>query len=115
MVIEDKGGHPMGNLLGKVSIIVTIILCVFSIGVAYAQQLKAAPGDIVYNAYGSPGTVTFSHEIHVKEHKLQCSDCHPEIFGMTRGEAKMLQCTTCHNGKRAFSNRDQMLCTNCHK
>jgi hypothetical protein len=34
---------------------------------------------------------------------------------MKKGEAKMLQCTTCHDGKTAFSNRDQMLCTNCHK
>jgi c(7)-type cytochrome triheme protein len=115
MIIDDKGGHNMGNLFCRVSIIVICISFLFSIGVAYAQPATGDGGDIVYKAYGAPGTVTFRHETHVKQHKLECAECHPKIFKMTKGEAKMLQCTTCHNGKIAFSNRDQMLCTNCHK
>jgi len=99
----------------KAAIISICILGLVAIGVSYGQQKKVGGGDIRFEARGSPGTVTFSHETHVNQHKLKCTECHPKIFKMKKGEAKMLQCTTCHDGKTAFSNRDQMLCTNCHK
>ena len=105
----------MGKGCCKAAIISICIFCLVPVGVNHAQQKKVGGGDIKFEARGSPGPVTFSHEAHVTQHKLKCTDCHPKIFKMKKGEAKMMQCTTCHDGKIAFSNRDQMLCTNCHK
>ena len=91
------------------------ILCPATIAVGYAEEEKVGGGDITYEAYGSPGRVTFAHETHVNQEKFECTDCHDNIFKMKKGEASMLQCTLCHDGKKAFSNRDQTGCTNCHK
>ncbi len=95
----------------KALVTIVCILCPITIG---AQQDKAG-GVITYEAYGSPGRVTFDHETHVIQQGLTCADCHNKLFKEKRGEASMLQCTTCHNGGRAFSNRDQTGCTKCHK
>ncbi len=114
-IINRKGGENLDKGFCRVAIVIICIFCLVPIGVSYAQQEKVGGGDIRFEARGSPGVVTFSHETHVKQHNLKCTDCHPKIFKMKRGEAKMMQCTACHDGKRAFSNRDQMLCTNCHK
>ena len=105
----------MGRGFCKVLAMIICILCPVTIGVGYAQEEKVAGGDITYEAYGAPGRVTFSHETHVNQQKFECTDCHEEIFKMVKGKASMLQCTTCHDGKKAFSNRDQTGCTHCHK
>ena len=91
------------------------ILCPATIAVGYAEEEKVDGGDITYEAYGSPGRVTFSHGAHVTQQAIGCAECHDNIFKMKKGEASMLQCTLCHDGKKAFSNRDQTGCTNCHK
>jgi len=61
--------------------------------------------------------VTFSHQNHTK--KATCSDCHPKLFLMKKGGAKLTMdemykgnsCGACHNGKKAFASTD---CTKCH-
>ena len=94
--------------------LVIAVLILFPILIS-AQQQEPDGGDITYEAYGSPGRVTFGHQTHVYLQQLICTDCHDQLFNMKRGEASMLQCTACHNGEQAFSNRDQAGCTNCHK
>jgi c(7)-type cytochrome triheme protein len=107
----EMGGENLSREYCKALVMVVCILCPITIG---AQQDEVG-GDITYEAYGSPGRVTFGHETHVIQQGLPCAECHNKLFKMKRGEASMLQCTTCHNGGRAFSNRDQTGCTNCHK
>jgi c(7)-type cytochrome triheme protein len=93
-------------------------------GAVHAQQKKVGGGDIKFEAKGSNlGPVTFSHEIHVNQHKAKCTDCHTKIFKMKKGEAKMTQasfgegkyCGACHDGKKAFSATEKADCVKCHK
>jgi c(7)-type cytochrome triheme protein len=114
MMIYEIGGKNLGRGFSKALVMIICIVCSVTIGAGYAQQHEVG-GDITYDAYGSPGRVTFSHETHVNQQQFKCTDCHDKIFKMKMGEASMLQCTTCHDGKKAFSNRDQMGCTHCHK
>jgi c(7)-type cytochrome triheme protein len=111
----EIGGENLRRECCKALVMVVCILCPITIGAVYAQQDQVGGGDITYEAYGSPGRVTFGHETHVNRQRLMCADCHNNLFKMRRGEASMLQCTACHNGEQAFSNRDQTGCTNCHK
>ena len=71
------------------------------------------------------GPVFFSHTTHVKNKKLNCSECHPSNYKMKkteRGAAGMEnrdafiewghRCKSCHNGMRAFAQTDN--CARCH-
>ncbi len=76
-------------------------------------------GDINFSPKGA-GAVTYSHESHVVQAKLKCSDCHYKIFQqtstrtMTMAEMQQgLYCGACHNGQRAFDVKAN--CTKCHK
>ena len=112
----------MSRKIFKTSI---IIFCLVTMGAAaFAQEKKVGGGDIKYEAKGSDlGSVTFSHESHVNQHKAKCTDCHTKIFKMKKGEVKMTQasfgegkyCGTCHDGKKAFSATDKASCAKCHK
>lgn len=91
------------------------------VGVCFtaAAIAQAVPADIVYpNAM--LGNTTFSHSTHVTDHKLACAECHPTLFGMTKG-AKITMadmnagknCGACHKaGAKAFPATD---CAKCHK
>lgn len=58
----------------------------------------------------------FNHELHAK---AGCKECHPALFQMKKGSAKMTmepmyqgkQCGSCHNGKAAFASTE---CSKCH-
>lgn len=69
----------------------------------------------------SPGKVVFSHTRHVQLGSQACTNCHPDLYPMSRptkkigkfhGTARMHGCAACHDGKSAFSvDRD---CAGCH-
>jgi c(7)-type cytochrome triheme protein len=69
-------------------------------------------------------SVTFSHDGHVNQKKLQCTECHTKPFQMKQGAAspdmtmaKLNEgqyCGKCHNGTKAFSTKDAAACTKCH-
>jgi c(7)-type cytochrome triheme protein len=71
---------------------------------------------------GGQGKVTFEGEDHSDEN-YTCADCHPGIFAMKFGTAKMTMaamdrgefCGACHNGERAFATNDRDRCEECHK
>ena len=68
-----------------------------------------------FTSSGMP--VNFSHQNHTK--KFKCSDCHPKLFLMKKGGAKLTMdemykgssCGACHDGKKAFASTS---CTKCH-
>ena len=112
----------MGKEILKISIISVCILCLLTLSAAFAQQ-KVGGGDIKYEATGSLAPVLFSHESHVKQHKVKCNDCHPKIFKTKKSDLKMTQadftqgkyCGSCHDGKKAFSAVAEADCVKCHK
>jgi len=114
-IINMKGGRNLRKEFCKVSIISICILGFVAFGTAYAQQKKVGGGDIQYEAKGGQAAVLFSHESHVNQYKLKCTDCHPKLFKVKKGEGKMAQCATCHDGKKAFSAADKTDCAKCHK
>ena len=68
---------------------------------------------------GGAGKVVFDGGVH-KAKGLQCKDCHPALFAMKKGGAKITMadinagkaCGTCHNGTKAFAAKE---CAKCHK
>ena len=94
-------------------------------GAIVVQQTWAqakGPADFDF-AGGSQGKVVFSHEKHLAKNP-KCTDCHTKIFKMAKGQRstpKMADmnngqsCGTCHDGKTAFSVKDQANCTKCHQ
>ena len=67
------------------------------------------------------GDVVFSHATHVDGMKLACIDCHDKLFINSKRHKKVSRkemkngksCGLCHNGKRAFSVKND--CARCHK
>ncbi len=106
-----------------VFIISVFAVCFVASGLVFAQQKKVGGGDVKFEAKGSSGPVLFSHESHVNQHKLKCTDCHTKIFKMKKEDLKMTKdahgtdkyCGVCHNGKKAFSQTAEADCAKCHK
>lgn len=81
------------------------------------------PGGIIYKDTGDLMPVRFSHSLHLS-YGTTCGDCHHKIFKKQIGNAdkggsmtmETLEagkyCGTCHNGKQAFSVKDD--CEQCH-
>jgi c(7)-type cytochrome triheme protein len=89
----------------------------------FPQTVLAVPADKVLNwPGGGRGAVVFDGEEHTKE-GYKCEYCHPAIFEMKHGAAKMTMaemnkgrfCGACHNGKTTFSTSDPRKCHECHK
>jgi c(7)-type cytochrome triheme protein len=88
-----------------------------------AGAAKAGPAAFKFPADpGSPGKVAFDHARHLAKGG-KCADCHPGLFAMKRGTAKLEMdgmgagktCGACHNGQKAFGVTDGDTCTTCHK
>jgi c(7)-type cytochrome triheme protein len=114
--------------LGTILIITLSLACFVAFGAAFAQQKKVGGGDIKFTPKGAE-PVTFSHETHVTQQKLKCTDCHTKIFKMKKEDLKMTKeahgqdknCGVCHNGKtefngkKVFSQGSDADCAKCHK
>jgi c(7)-type cytochrome triheme protein len=119
---QGKGDKKLGKKFYQTSIIFICILVFIAIGVAFAQK-KVGGGDIKFEAKGSTGPVLFTHDFHVNQQKLKCTDCHTKIFKMKKEDLKMTKaahgqdkhCGVCHNGKKAFSQANDADCAKCHK
>ncbi len=98
----------------------------FTIGMlAVAPEVSAIkiPADFtIEGAKDSPGPVTYSHEKH-KEKFPKCNACHTKVFKMKKGKSGPLTmaamnegkfCGACHDGKQAFSVKDEASCNKCH-
>ncbi len=81
---------------------------------------RVGGGDIVYKPEKARNVI-FSHEVHVKDIGLKCTECHDSIFttkekrkNFTMADMrKGLSCGACHNGKIAFDVKAN--CSKCHK
>ena len=112
----------MKKKIWKVALISLCIVCFAALGMAYAQQKKVGGGDIKFTPQGAD-PVTFSHEIHVTQKKMKCTDCHTKVFPMKKQDLKMTKeahgqdkhCGVCHNGKKAFNQAAEAECAKCHK
>jgi c(7)-type cytochrome triheme protein len=69
------------------------------------------------------GNVIFSHESHVGDIRLKCTDCHDYLY-VTKEKHKPVtmaqmqrgaSCGSCHNGKKAFDVKTKENCNQCHK
>ena len=124
-----KEGTRLSTRFGKALFISICILSLAAWGTAFGQAKKVGGGDVKFEAKGSTGPVLFSHETHVNQHKLKCTDCHTKIFKMKKEDLKMTKdmhgqdkhCGVCHNGKKefggkkVFSQSTDADCAKCHK
>lgn len=112
----------MGRAFYKIIILSIAVISLMGLGGALAQK-KVGGGEIKFEAKGSTGPVIFSHEFHINQQKLKCTDCHTKVFKMKKGEAKIAKanhseekyCGVCHNGKKSFSQTKDADCAKCHK
>ncbi len=90
---------------------------------AFAVSAFAVPaGKTVEFAGGDAGKVIFDGKIHADK-GLKCKDCHPSIFQMKKGTAKITMadinagksCGACHDGTKAFKAGDEANCAKCHQ
>lgn len=99
----------------KISFTIVAVLLLLATGAA----ARVGGGDITFETK-KDGAVTFSHEYHVVTAGLNCTDCHPALFG---AKAKQTQspglhkkqgksCGICHSGKKAFDLKKD--CKACH-
>lgn len=98
-------------------IFVFIALLLFS---SSGVTAKVGGGDVVINVERMK-SVIFSHDKHVSDSGLQCTQCHDKLYvtrekhrkvtmaQMQRGQS----CGACHNGKKAFDVKGN--CETCHK
>lgn len=94
-----------------------IALCSFP-----ASSFGVKSGDIVSWKDGGAGRVVFEGKEHAEEGYI-CKDCHPGLFEMRKGSAKITMealnkgrfCGACHNGSITFKTDDPKKCHECHK
>ncbi len=108
-----------------VGAIVVFAGIVFSLAANPVMSQMPMPKDFSYEETKPMPPVPFSHDLHVTQKKLKCTECHTKIFKMKKLAAspemtmKKLNagqfCGTCHNGTKAFATKDAKACTRCHK
>lgn len=98
---------------------IRLALCAILLGPAMALA-KVGGGDVTLSV-PKGGNVTFSHDAHVANAGLVCTQCHDKVF-VTQGKhqkatmkdmQKGKSCGACHNGQKAFSVKES--CESCHK
>ena len=98
--------------------IVAVMVLIMFVGGAYAVQSGKT---VEFEAKGA-AKVIFDGKIHADKGN-KCSACHPKIFQMKKGTAKITMtdinagkfCGECHNGKTAFKASEAANCAKCHK
>ncbi len=105
-------------------VLAAVIGLIAFFGAIVAQKAWAqakGPADFDFDGKGS-GKVVFSHEKRAAKNP-KCTDCHTKVFKMAKGQRTALKmadmntgqaCGTCHDGKAAFSVKDQATCNKCH-
>ena len=103
---------------GAASAFILLFAALWAI-VLSSQAFAVPPGeDLVFK--GGPKPVIFSGQLHA-DRGLQCSDCHPGLFKMQKGDAIIgfmdhiggkKYCFACHNGTKAFAAKGG--CNKCH-
>lgn len=102
----------------KIAVVLAVLISIAVVGNVFA----VAPGKTVEFAGGAQGKVIFDGKTHADK-GLKCGDCHTKIFQMKKGSVKMTQadhgtdkgCGACHNGTKAFGQKDAANCGKCHK
>jgi c(7)-type cytochrome triheme protein len=104
------------------AVVVGLVAFLAAVVVQQAWAQAKGPADFEF-AGGAQGKVVFSHEKHLAKNP-KCTDCHTKIFKMAKGQRSALKmadmnngqaCGTCHDGKAAFSVKEQANCTKCHQ
>ena len=104
------------------AIVAGLIAFVGTLVIHQAWAQVKGPADFEF-AGGGAGKVIYSHEKHSAKNP-KCTDCHTKIFKMAKGQRsapKMADmnngqaCGVCHNGKVAFSVKEQANCGKCHR
>jgi c(7)-type cytochrome triheme protein len=101
--------------------VVVLGLALFLAAAAFAGELRLPPDLIYSKADGSPGKVTFSHQLHVGLSE-KCTACHNTHFRILRPTRRVTHadmeagrsCGACHNGALAFGSTDPAGCERCH-
>lgn len=100
--------------------LIALVLVVMVTLAFTASAFAVGPGKKLEFEGGGAGKVVFDGD----KHKVnKCNDCHPAVFKMKKGTAKMTmkemqegkQCGTCHNGTKAFGVKEADSCAKCHK
>ena len=81
---------------------------------------KVGGGDVVFPGKQA-GKAVFSHDFHVGEAGLSCTECHDRLYVTHKKDKRVTMaemnkgksCGACHNGKKAFSVKGE--CNRCHK
>jgi c(7)-type cytochrome triheme protein len=82
---------------------------------------KVGGGDVIFQVKGA-ANVTFSHDNHIQNAGLKCTDCHDRLYvtaerdkpvTMAEMQKQKKSCGACHDGQKAFTVAGN--CGNCHK
>ncbi len=99
----------------RLTAILVILIAIVLVGSAFA----VGPGKTVEYAGGGKGKVVFSGDTHKGS---KCADCHPKLFQMKKAMKMTMadhstdqMCGACHDGKKAFGQKDEASCSKCHK
>ena len=103
-------------------IVILTLAVLISITLIGHRAPAVAPGKTIEYEGGGAGKVILDGKIHMGK-GLTCTDCHPKIFQMRKGTAKITKaemdagkfCSECHNGTKAFKGNDPANCARCHK
>ncbi len=104
------------------AVVVGLIAFFGAIVIQQAWAQAKGPADFEF-AGGGQGKVVYSHEKHSAKNP-KCTDCHTKLFKMAKGQRSALKmadmntgqaCGACHDGKTAFSVKEQATCNKCHQ
>ena len=104
----------------RLSVLIMIMVCL-SVSLIFAAE-KIGGGDLTFTPKNAL-PVLFSHNGHVIDKSLKCTDCHYQIFQMAKDSYQMNMktlskgdfCGKCHDGRRAFDVQDKKNCSRCHR
>ncbi|NTW59180.1 MAG: cytochrome C [Nitrospirae bacterium] len=107
----------MGRIMSTVNAAVLFTLVILA-----GNASAVGPGKTLVWPGGGKGEVLFEGDDHA-EKGYTCEDCHPGLFSMKHGTAKITMaaldrggfCGACHNGTTTFSTKDPKKCHECHK